>query len=64
MPASLIGISYSVKNDNEVAPATPNVEIIENPIGPQLVHTPAPTPISEPITPVPVLLELAFIARI
>ena len=64
MAASLSGISYSVRKDREVAPATPNVEIIANPICPQLVHMPAPMPITEPITPVPVFLEFVFITRI
>jgi len=61
MAKNLIGISYSERNDNVVAPAIPNVEIIVNPICPQLVQTPALRPIIEPITPVPVFLEFAFI---
>ena len=59
-----MGISYSVRNDKEVAPATPNVEIMANPIWPQLVQIPAPTPITEPTTPVPVFLEFVFIVLI
>ena len=62
--SNLIGISYVVRNDREVAPATPNVEIIANPICPQLEQTPAPRPITEPITPVPVFLEFDFIVLI
>jgi len=60
MASNLIGISYSVRNDSEVAPTTPNVEIIAKPICPQLEHTPALTPITDPTTPVPVFLEFAF----
>lgn len=64
MAIILSGISYSVRKDKEVAPATPKVEINVNPICPQLVHIPAPMPITEPTTPVPVLLEFDFIIRI
>jgi len=64
MASNLIGISYTVRNDSDVAPATPNVEIIAKPICPQLEHTPAPKPIAEPTIPVPVFLEVPFMTLI
>ena len=59
-----IGISYSYKKDNIDALATPNVKIIEMPIGPQLTHIPAPNPKIEPIIPVPAFFELFFNTQI
>lgn len=44
-----IGISKFVRNADAVAPIVPNVEIIANPIGPQL-HAPAAEPTKEPNT--------------
>ena len=64
MAAILSGISYSVRKDKEVAPATPKVEINMNPIYSQLVHIPTLIPITEPTIPVPVFLAFDFITRI
>ena len=49
----LIGISKFVKNEEAVAPMLPNVDMIENPIGPQL-HAPATDPIKDPNNPPPI----------
>ena len=49
----LIGISKLVKKEEAVAPILPNVEMIANPIGPQL-HAPATEPIKDPNNPPPI----------
>ncbi len=53
-----IGISCIVRNEKVVAAVAPKVEITENPIGPQAVHIPAPAPMTEPKSPVPIFLVL------
>ncbi len=41
-----------------MAADVPKDEIIANPIGPQLVQTPAPAPITDPKSPEPIFLVL------
>ena len=53
-----IGISCIVRNDKVVAVVAPKVESTANPIGPQVVQTPAPAPTTEPKIPVPIFLVL------
>jgi len=55
-----IGISYMVRKENVMAAPAPKVEIKANPIGPQLVQTPAPAPTIEPKSPDPIFLALAL----
>ena len=53
-----IGISYSVKNAVVVPATLPNIEMIENPIGPQ-PQIPAEAPIIVPII-LPPILDVPF----
>jgi hypothetical protein len=55
----LIGISKFVRNADAVAPIVPKVEIIANPIGPQL-HAPAAAPIKDPNT-LPLIFLVDFL---
>lgn len=53
-----IRISCIVRNEKVVAAVAPKVESTANPIGLQAVHIPAPTPTTEPKSPVPIFLVL------
>ena len=57
------GISYSLKNDVAVLPATPNIENIANPTELQL-HVPAAVPINEPVKPEPADFFPSLSARV
>ena len=49
-----------VRKEKVMAADAPKAEITANPIGPQLVQTPAPAPIIEPKSPEPIFLALAL----